>query len=76
MGDKKIRFNKKTIYWLGDRLDNQLKLMSHINEKMKRACIAEIQLKSPAKVYGLVAKPVRQIQLVVIQFMALYSSEL
>lgn len=55
MGDKKIRFNKKTIYWLGDWFDNQLKLMSHINEKMKRACIAEIKLKSLAKVYGLVA---------------------
>ncbi len=54
MGDKKIGFNKEATRWLGIWLDSQLKLTSHINERMKGARIAEIQIRSLTKAYGLV----------------------
>ena len=42
VGDKSISFNKEAMRWLGVWLDSQLKFISHINERVKRAGIAEI----------------------------------
>ena len=62
--------------WLGMWLDSQLKFTSHINERVKRARTAEIQIKGLTKTYGLVPGLVRRIQLSVIQSTALYGTEL
>lgn len=53
VGNKKIKFNKEATRWLGVWLDGQLKLSAHINEKIRRARIAEIQIKGLTKTYGL-----------------------
>ena len=76
MGDEKIPFNKEATRWLGVWLDSQLRLTSHINERVKRARTAEIQIKGLTKTYGQVSGLVRQIQLLVVQSTALYSAEL
>ena len=69
-------FNKEATRWLGVWLDSQLKFTSHIIEKIKRACIAEIQIKDLTKTQGLAPELVRQIQLAVVQSIALYEVEL
>ena len=74
--DKKISFNKEVTRWLGVWLDSQLRLTSHINERVKRARTAEILIKGLTKTYGLVPGLVRRIQLSVVQSMALYGAEL
>ena len=76
MEDEKIMFNKEATRWLDIWLDSQLKLTPHINERMRRACTAEIQIKGLTKTHGLVPGLVRQIQLAVVQFTALYGAEL
>ncbi len=76
MGDEKISFNKEATRWLGIWLDSQLKFTSHINERVKRARTAEIQIKGLTKTYGLVPGLVRRIQLSVAQSTALYGAEL
>lgn len=58
------------------RLDSQLKFTSHINERIKRARAAEIQIKGLTKSYGLVPSLVLRIQLSVVQLTALYGAEL
>ncbi len=57
-------------------LDSQLKITSHINERVRRARVAEIQIKGLTKTYGLVPGLVRRIQLSVVQSTALYGAEL
>ncbi len=49
---------------------------SHINERVRRARTAEIQIKGLTKTYGLVPGLVRRIQLSVVQSTALYGAEL
>ncbi len=51
VGNKKIQFNKEAIRWLGVWLDGQLKLSAHINERIRRARVAEIQIKGLIKTY-------------------------
>ena len=46
VGKEKIRFNKEATRWLDVWLDSQLKFTSHINERVRRARIAEVQIKS------------------------------
>ncbi len=69
-------FNKEATRWLGVWLDSQLKFTAHINERVRRARVAKIQIKSLTKTYGLVPGLVRQIQLAVVQSTALYGAEL
>ncbi len=76
VGNKKIKFNKEAIRWLGVWLDGQLKFSAHINERIRRAHIAEIQIKSLTKTYGLMPGLVRRIQLAIVQSTALYGAEL
>lgn len=45
IGNEKIPFNKGATLWLGVWLDSQLKFTSHINERVKRARTAEIQIR-------------------------------
>ena len=66
VGDGKISFKKGATQWLGVWLDSQLKFTSHINERVRRARIAEIQIKGLTKTYGLVPGLVRRIQLSVV----------
>ena len=47
-------FNKEAIQWLEIWLDSQIKFTSHINERVKRAYVAEIQIKRLTKMYKLV----------------------
>ena len=65
IGNEKIGFSKEATRWLGVRLDSQLKFTSHINERLRRARIAEVQIKSLTRTYGLAPKLVRQIQIAV-----------
>lgn len=44
VGDEKIMFTKEATRWLGVWLDSQLKSAPHINERVRRARIAEIQI--------------------------------
>ena len=69
-------FNKEATRWLGVWLDSHLKFISHINERVRRARAAEIQIKDLTCTYGLVPGLVRQIQLAVVQSTALYGAEL
>ena len=69
-------FNKEAICWLGIWLDSQLKFTSYINERVKRARVAEIRIKRLTKTYGLELRLVPQIQLSVIKLTALYNVEL
>ena len=45
VGDEHISFNKEATRWLGVWLDSQLKSKSHINERTRRARVAEIQIR-------------------------------
>ena len=47
--DEIIMFNKKATQWLGVWLDSQLKFTAHINERIRRARAAEIQIKGLTK---------------------------
>ena len=76
IGDEKISFNKEATRWLGVWLDSQLKFTSHINERVRRARTAEIQIKGLTKTNGLVPGLIRRIQLSVVQSTALYGAEL
>lgn len=67
---------KEATRWLGVWLDSQLKLTSHINERVRRARAAEIQIKGLTRTHGLVPGLVRRIQLAVVQSTAVYSAEL
>ena len=58
---EKISFNMKATRWLGVWLDSQLKFTSHINERVRRARTAEIQIKGLTKTYGLVPGLVHRI---------------
>ena len=42
VGDKQISFNKEAIRWVRVWLDSQLKFSSHINERARKAQVAEI----------------------------------
>ena len=57
-------------------MDSQLKFTSHVYERIKRARTAKNQIKGLIQTYGLVPGFVRQIQLSVVQLMALYGTEL
>ena len=54
VGNKEISFNKEATRWLGVWLNSQLEFTSHINERVRRARTAEIQIKGLTKSYGLV----------------------
>lgn len=75
MGSKRIQFNKETTQWLEIWFDSQLKFTSHINERVKRARAAEIQIKGLTGTYGLVPGLVRRIQLAIVQSTVLYGAE-
>ena len=59
-------FNKEATRWLAIWLDSQLKFTFHINERVKRARTAKIQIKGLTKTHGLVPGLVRQIQLAMV----------
>ena len=47
-------FNKEATRWLRIWFDSQLKFISHINERMRKARTAEIQIKGLTQIYRLV----------------------
>ena len=57
-------------------LNSQFKFTFHINERVRRAKTAKIQIKRLTKIYGLVPSLVCQIQLSEVQLTALYEAEL
>ena len=76
VSNKKLMFNKKAIKWLRVWLDSQLKFTLHINERVRRARTAKIQIIGLTQTYGLMPGLVRQIQLALVQSTALYGAEL
>lgn len=58
---EKIKFNRKTLYWLKIWLDSQLKFTTHINERLTRAKIVEIEVKQLNNFDRLALGLVRQI---------------
>ena len=71
-----ITFNKEAPRWLGVWLDSQLKFTSHVNQRIKRAHTAEIQIKGLTRTCGLAPELVQRIQIAVVQSTALYGAEL
>lgn len=55
--------------------DSQLKFISHINERVKKAQITKIQIKRLTSMYDLVSGLVWQINLFVLQLTAFYGAE-
>lgn len=75
-GDQIIRFNQKATRWLGMWLDSHLSFNTHISERLGKAKIAEFRIKWLSKTYGLPPAMVRQIQVAVVQLVALYGAEI
>ena len=74
---KNIQFNKEATWWLEIWLDSQLKFISHVNEKVRKACTAKIQIKRLMQTYRLAFSLIKRIQIVVVvQSIALYRTEL
>ena len=76
IGAESIKFNKKATRWLGIWLDSHLKFTAHVNQKIKAAQVAEIQIKGLTQTYGMVLGVVRKVQLAVVQSIALYGVKL
>ena len=66
VSNEKIMFNKEATKWLEVWLDSQLKFISHINKRIKRARIAKIPIKDLTKMQRLAPELVWQIQLAVV----------
>ncbi len=56
--------------------DSRLTFNSHVNEKLRKAKIAESRIQSLSKTYGLSPAIFRRIQIAAVQSVALYGSEL
>lgn len=77
IGAERLNSTKKLhTRWLGIRLDSQLKLTAHFNEKAQRARTAEIQIKGLTRTYGLAPALIRRIQVAVVQSIALCVSKI
>lgn len=63
LGDQTIFFNKKATRWLGVWFDSRLTFSFHVNEKLRKAKIAESKIKGLSKTYGLSPSLVRRIQI-------------
>ena len=73
---QKVLSSIEATRWLGIWLDSQLKFTAHVNQKIKAAQAAEIQIKGLTRTYGMVPGLVRRVQLAVVQSIALYGVEL
>jgi len=71
-----IRFTAQATRWLGVWMDVHLTLKEHHNQCMKKARAAEARLRSLTKTYGIVPESVRAVQVVCVQAVPLYGSEL
>lgn len=69
-------FNKEATRWLGVWLDSQLKFTSDINERVRRARTAELQIRDLTRTNGLVPELVGRVQIAVVQSKALYGAEI
>ena len=58
---ERVKFKKKKIRWLEICLDSQLKFTAHINKRLIRAKIAEIQVKRLNNFYELAPRLVKWI---------------
>lgn len=76
VGNEKTMSNKEATRWLGVWPDVELKFTSQINEGMRRARTAKIQIKGLTRTHELVPRLVRRIQHAVVQSTALYNVEL
>lgn len=61
VGKGQIKFNKELTRWLGVWLDSQLKFTSLINERIRKARVAKIQIKSLIQTHGLIPGLVQRI---------------
>lgn len=66
IGRKIIYFKKEATQWLGVWLDSQLKFAFHINKKMKKAKVAEAQIKKLSKTYRFCLRLIQKIQVITI----------
>ena len=69
-------FNIEATRWLGVWLDSQQKFISYINKRVKRAHITEMLIKGLTKTEKLIPRFMRQIQLAMVQSIAIYGREL
>jgi hypothetical protein len=74
--NESVRFNAQATRWLGVWMDAHLTFKEHHNRCMKKARAAEARLRTLTKTYGVVPESVRAVQVVCVQAVALYGSEL
>ena len=76
VGNGIIRFDTQATRWLGVCMDAHLRLKEQLNRCMKKARAAEARLRTLAKIYGVVPESVRAMQVVCVQAVGIYGSEL
>jgi len=76
VGSGSTRFNAQATRWLGVWMDAHLTFKEHDNQCMKKARAAEARLRSLTKTYSVVPESVWAVQVVCVQAVALYGSEL
>lgn len=74
--DQTIFFNKEATRWLGMWFDSRLIFKSHVNEKLRKAKIAESRIKGLSKTYVLSPALVQRVQIAAVQSVALYGAEI
>ena len=71
-----VLFNTEATYWLGIWLDSGLSLKAHYQTCMRKARAAENQVQRLCQSHGLAPGLARQVQVAVVQSVALYGAEL
>ena len=76
MGRDTVCFKKEATRWLGVWLDSNPSFSFHVNERLKKAKVAEAQIKGLSKIYDLCPGLVQRIQVATVQSVALYRAKL
>lgn len=75
-GDDYVLFNSEVKRWLGVWMDTNLTFEEHHNSCMKKAKTAKAKHRMLTKTYGVISDSIRAVQIVCVQVVALYESEL
>jgi len=71
-----IQFNKHAPHWLGIWMEAHLRFKQHYNRCIKKARAAEARLRTLTETHGVTPESVRAVDVVCIQVVTLYGSEL
>lgn len=76
VNNKTVLFKKEPIQWLEIWLDKWVNFLFHINKKIKKAKVINVQIIGLSKTYGLCPELVSKMWFGAIQFITLYKVEL